>query len=60
MEPDDGITFIGTATVLHYGDYGVFRDPLERFVSAATEADVQTEVRVVGRSETAPMFAHQT
>jgi L-ascorbate metabolism protein UlaG (beta-lactamase superfamily) len=49
-----------TAIPIHYGDYRVFRDPLERFVAAASDADLPTEIRLVGRGDTAPLFVRQT
>jgi L-ascorbate metabolism protein UlaG (beta-lactamase superfamily) len=48
-----------TVIPIHHGDYGVFRDPLERFVQAASQADLATEVRVVERGETVPLFVGQ-
>ena len=41
-----------TAVPIHYGDYTVFKDPIERFREAVSEADLPTDVRFVARGET--------
>lgn len=42
----------GILLTIHYGDYGVFRDPIENFEGAVGRAELATEVRMVGRGET--------
>lgn len=40
------------AIPLHYGDYPVFRDPLENFIRAAHDAGLATRLEYLGRGET--------
>jgi len=37
---------------IHYDDYGVFKSPLQDFLSACAGADLRSQVRPVGRGET--------
>jgi L-ascorbate metabolism protein UlaG (beta-lactamase superfamily) len=62
MDADQGAEAIRrlrprVAIPIHHGDYTVFRDPLENFVRAAASAELPTEIRMVERGETAPLFA---
>lgn len=42
---------------VHHDDYTVFRSPLEDFLSACRQRDLDTTIRAVRRGETAPLTA---
>jgi hypothetical protein len=41
-----------TTVPIHYDDYGVFKSPLQDFLSACSSGGVGSRVRPVGRGET--------
>jgi len=57
MDAGQGVDFLRrirprTAVPVHYDDYPVFRSPLSRFVSAATDAGFGEALRIPARGET--------
>src|SRR3712207_6834637 len=42
----------GVTVPIHYDDYGVFKSPLQHFLSACSTGAVRSQVRPVGRGET--------